>query len=120
MAPTELLSQPRRSFLRHALHTVGALGTGVCMPAWSAQPPSGGRIRVTVAVAHPHSMAHLPLLLAQSLGYFEVEGLQVELAIELGDDLQPVRGAVSLDLTARDVQAGAGGGRMHAICDARL
>lgn len=47
-------------------------------------------------------------------------GLQVELAIELGDDLQPVRGAVSLDLTARDVQAGAGGGRMHATCDARL
>ena len=80
MAPTELLSQPRRSFLRHALHTVGALGTGVCVPAWSVQPPSGGRTRVTVAVAHPHSMAHLPLLLAQSLGYFEAEGLQVELA----------------------------------------
>jgi len=30
---------------------------------------------------------------------------EVELAIELGPDLQPVRGAVALDLTARDVQA---------------
>ncbi|KAL6753257.1 hypothetical protein V8C86DRAFT_2730024 [Haematococcus lacustris] len=30
---------------------------------------------------------------------------EVELALELGPDLQPVRGCVALDLTARDVQA---------------
>jgi 2-keto-4-pentenoate hydratase/2-oxohepta-3-ene-1,7-dioic acid hydratase in catechol pathway len=30
---------------------------------------------------------------------------EVELAIELGPDLAPVRGAVALDLTARDVQS---------------
>ncbi|KAJ9512515.1 hypothetical protein QJQ45_018983 [Haematococcus lacustris] len=31
---------------------------------------------------------------------------EVELALELGPDLQPVRGCVALDLTARDVQCG--------------
>ncbi|KAJ9512152.1 hypothetical protein QJQ45_012698 [Haematococcus lacustris] len=34
---------------------------------------------------------------------------EVELALELGPDLQPVRGCVALDLTARDVQVGCAG-----------
>jgi NitT/TauT family transport system substrate-binding protein len=99
MVSTELLSQPRRSFLRHAYQTVGAMGTAVCMPAWSAQPPFGGRTRVTVAVARPHSMAHLPLLLAQNLGYFEAEGLQVELvahATEVHAVLAALKGNVAV------------------------
>jgi acylpyruvate hydrolase len=45
--------------------------------------------------------AQTPLRLPSFSGDIHYE---VELAVELGADLQPARAAVSLDLTARDVQ----------------
>ena len=46
---------------------------------------------------------------------------QIELAVQLGEDLQPVRAAVALDLTLRDVQVSCwlkcGGG--PAACQSR-
>ncbi len=70
----------RRAFLRQAGLWAGggtlaacALGT---FPALAVS--ANGPLPVTVALAAPHAMAHLPLLLAHTLGYFQAEGLAVE------------------------------------------
>lgn len=50
------------------------------------------------------SSVRAAVTVAQSLSATGRHLLHMQLAIELGQDLQPVRGAVALDLTARDVQ----------------
>jgi len=38
------------------------------------------------------------------LPYWQLFGMQVELGVSLGPDLQPAKAAVAIDLTARDIQ----------------
>lgn len=72
----------RRAFLRQA----GRMAGGVALTACALTPLAADSTptldpfpTVAIALAQPHSMAHLPLWLAQTLGYFRAEGLHVEL-----------------------------------------
>lgn len=72
----------RRAFLRRAGRLAGGVTLAACALAPLAAvpiPAPDQAAPVTIALAQPHSMAHLPLLLAQALGFFRAEGLQVEL-----------------------------------------
>lgn len=78
----------RRQFLHRAC--VGLAGAGVGGQAMWAnaqrahKPPEPHKL--TVAMGGKQALGHLPLLLAQSLGYFEAEGLQVELLDVVNDE----------------------------------
>lgn len=71
---------PRRAFLRQAGRWAGVGALAAC--ALRSSPATSTSINsplsVTVALAAPHAMAHLPLLLAHTLGYLQAEGLVVE------------------------------------------
>lgn len=75
---------------------VASLGVGRAL----AQPGSGPeRSRVRVLVGREESLCHLPLTIAQQLGYFKAEGLDVQLVerSEGGAPLEALRlGAVDL------------------------
>lgn len=62
---------PRRSFL---LASLGSLASGA-LSAVEAQRPA---LRVSIALAARQSLYHLPLTLAEHLGYFRQAGLTVE------------------------------------------
>lgn len=73
---------PARTVIRR--RTLGAasvaLAAGVFAPWSGAQSASRGAVgRVTVAVAGQSEMYHLPLLLADQLGFFQAEGVDVVL-----------------------------------------
>ena len=109
-----LPAHPRRAFLRHA--GLWAVGTALSPTAWPAAP----LWPVTVAVAQPHAMAHMPLVLAHALGYFQGEGLQVTLISHATEDsaVQSVlqgRAAVVACTYAHTLSQHALGGDMQAF-----
>ena len=55
-----------------------AAGCGLVTPALALSSTSGGGARVRVALAARQSLYHLPLLLAEQLGYFRKVGLSIE------------------------------------------
>lgn len=60
-------------------------GWGLVAPAAAISSTSGGGHRVRVALAARHSLYHLPLVLAEQLGYFRKVGLAIEwLPMEAG------------------------------------
>lgn len=65
----------RRVWLQQA---GGVLG-GLWVAGLGGGASAGASQRVTIALSQPHAMAHLPLLLAHTLGHFEAEGLHVTL-----------------------------------------
>ena len=89
----------RRSFL------LSAIGTAGLAPAlsWGAVDPMRGSLRVSIALADQTSLYHLPLTLAEQLGYFRQAGLSVDL---LGHDSGAKALASALQGQA-DVVAGA-------------
>lgn len=62
---------PRRSFL---LASLGSLASGVLSAAEAPRP----HLRVSIALAARQSLYHLPLTLAEQLGFFRQAGLAVE------------------------------------------
>lgn len=60
----------------------GALGLGLGGALWAngrqAVASSGALPRVVVSLAHANSLNHLPLVLARLLGFFEAEGLTLD------------------------------------------
>lgn len=100
MASSNPLIVSRRFFLNRAVRIAGtlALGAGTYAPSWVGSVSQGGLQHLTVAVAQPNSMVHLPLMLAQALGFFQAEGLQVELAAHATEEravLSALRGNAS-------------------------
>ncbi len=89
----------RRSLLLAAVGSLAASPSPAALPAESYRSP----VRVRVALAAVQSLYHLPLTLADRLGYFSQAGLQVEwLSQESGAK------AVNMALTGQaDVVAGA-------------
>jgi NitT/TauT family transport system substrate-binding protein len=82
MPTSTQLHRARRAFLHRAGRLAGGLTLAACaLTPLAAVPTQGPDLSptVTIALAQPHSMAHLPLLLAQTLGYFRLEGVHVEL-----------------------------------------
>jgi len=76
-----------------------ALGAAAWTPGRAGGASPEGLPRIRVALAQPHSMAHLPLLLAHNLGYFQAEGLQVEFAVHASEEravLSALRGGASV------------------------
>jgi len=69
---SDVLGQQRRAFLLSAM----AAWTGP-QAAWAAVEPLPGAHRVTIALAARHSLYHLPLTLADQLGYFRQAGIAV-------------------------------------------
>ncbi|HCL86668.1 MAG TPA: ABC transporter substrate-binding protein [Comamonadaceae bacterium] len=65
----------RRQWLRHWSH----LGTLAALPAVAAQPPQPPAPALRIAVGAQGSLYQLPVLVAQALGYFEAEGLDVQI-----------------------------------------
>ncbi len=70
--PPSTMDSQRRRTLSMALGLAAA-------PSWAWAEGSGAPAQVTVAVGARNSLYHLPLLLAERLGYFRQRGLQVEL-----------------------------------------
>lgn len=89
---------------RRAFGAVSALSAAaVCAPAVLSQARGSGLGRVTIAVGGQSVLYHLPLALADRLGYFSSEGLEVEVADFAG-------GAMALQAVMRgaaDVGSGA-------------
>lgn len=73
----------RRVFAASVALAASTLG----MPALRAQALRSEKTRVTVAVGGKASLYHLPLTLAEQLGYFRAEGLEVEINDFSGDAL---------------------------------
>lgn len=63
---------------RQMLSVAVAIGSGVACPAQATSSPSDSR-QVTVALTARNSLYHLPLVLAERLGYFRQQSLQVNL-----------------------------------------
>lgn len=99
--PVPLMRPSRRPSRRDCLRTFGAaavlLGTG--LGGARAQPE---QVRVSVALGRGESFCHLPLTVAQELGYFRAEGLDVRL-LEV-----PEPGSASHAVLAGDAEFGSG------------
>ena len=91
--PSSQVARPaepsRRLLLR--LAAAGALGLA---GAAAAQRPTPERTSVTLAVGGKTSLPCLPLTIAEQLGYFRDEGLQVELQDHPGGGLAPIGGYI--------------------------
>ncbi len=77
----------RRRFLHRACLglATAALG-GAALPVRSSRLVTGSDTHhVTIALCGRRALAHLPLILAQALGFFEAEGLLVQL-LDVGSD----------------------------------
>ena len=83
-----VLPLSRRTFLGRVGRVAGGATLAACVSGTFPVVPAsaGDASTLTVAVAQPHSIAHLPLLLAHTLGYFQAEGLQVELSPHATED----------------------------------
>lgn len=66
---------------------LGALGLNLMTPAWTAVPS----VKFTLLLDDTSSMTHLPVLLAEQLGFFKAEGLVVDI-------LEQPNSAQSLDI----------------------
>lgn len=90
---------------RRSFHVVAlGLASAVAAPLLGAQPRPE-RARLTLAVGGKSSLNHLPLTLAEQLGFFKAEGLELEI-VDHGDGPQAIRAAQA---GAADVVAGAYG-----------
>ena len=61
-----------------------ALAAAVAVPALRALPPSPEKTRLTLAVGGKATLYYLPLTIAEQLGYFAAEGLDVEIRDFIG------------------------------------
>jgi len=68
-------SPSRRQWIRHWAQLGALAALPAVAPAATAPEPEGP---VRIAVGAPGTLYHLPLLAAQALGYFEAEGLAVQ------------------------------------------
>lgn len=90
---------------RRSFHTAALwLASAVAVPALHAQPRPE-KTRLTLAVGGKASLNHLPLTLAEQLGFFKAEGLDVEI-VDQGEGTQAVQAALT---GAADVVVGAYG-----------
>ena len=87
----------RRQWLRSVLGASAALGVG----GLSLQAASPLR-KLKVYVGRDESLCHLPLTVADQLGYFKAEGLDVQLI----EQATPVRGAELLATSQADMVSG--------------
>lgn len=87
--PPPLLLAPRRRFLTTSLLAAGVLA----FPALRAQSKPE-RPRLSVAVGGKAAFAHLPLTIAEQLGYFRAEGLDLEIT-DFTDDARAQQAAAS-------------------------
>ena len=71
------------------------LGTSLAMPVLLAQPrPKLERARMVMAVGGKASLSYLPLTIAEQLGYFKAEGLDLEIN-DLGTGARAAQAVVS-------------------------
>nr|WP_315184251.1 ABC transporter substrate-binding protein [uncultured Albidiferax sp.] len=94
---------PRRSFLAAAL-----LGAGLHATSTRAQTKPE-KSRLTLAVDGEAALYHLPLTIADQLGYFKAEGLEVDISDLVGGARSPV----AIPGSVADVFAGAFENTIH-------
>ena len=90
-------SLPRRSFVVAALLGAGLPATSTCAQAKLE------KTRLTLTVDGEAALYHLPLTIADQLGYFKAEGLEVEISDLVGGARSPQ----ALPGTMADVYVGA-------------
>ena len=74
-----MIPRPAPSLSRRGFGLAAAVAAaGACVPALRAQPRRE-RERVTIAVGGKARFAYLPLTIAEQLGFFQAEGLEVEI-----------------------------------------
>lgn len=83
--PSRLLVAPRRRFLASAVLTAGA----VAFPSLRAQSKPE-KPRLSIGVGGKSSFGYLPLTIAEQLGYFRAEGLDLEI-IDFADDARALQ-----------------------------
>lgn len=96
--PADLPSSPM-IFIKSPA-TIARYGSKLMIPAWSADVQHEARATQMLPAHLTWGVLSVPSFSASMRSH----ALQVELAVQLGDDLQPCMAAVAIDLTARDVQ----------------
>lgn len=100
---------PARTLSRRSVLAAGLLAAGLHATSTRAQAKLE-KPRLSLAVDAEAALYHLPLTLAEQLGYFRAEGLEVE----INDPLGATRSPLALPGSTPDVFAGAFDSTIHA------
>ena len=78
--PPAAVSRRGRGFSRREFGSMGLAGAATLAAPWLLAQPKLEKTKVGIAVGGKASFYHLPLTIADQLGYFKVEGLDVEIS----------------------------------------